>query len=340
MNPHPAGPHTTSVRIDHESAVALAAATARKLARRCDLPGALPEQAAVIASELASNLHKHAVDGVLYVQPLPLGGGLEIMAADRGPGMPEPARCLTDGFSTTGSLGAGLGGVNRIATSFTLRTQAGTGTLACARITLPGEDQAARQEVGVVCLPAVGEQHSGDACAVADTGSVRTAIVVDGLGHGPQASEAAQTAVRAFHRDPGQPLPDVLTIVHRALRHSRGAAVGLLRLTAGRSVAEYCGVGNVRALTVSAHEVHRRLTGRAGVVGLSLPPLSTHVVPLPPGTTCVLHSDGVDARWARSPGLFVLRLPPPLLATALVHRHRITRDDATVLTARPPQRLP
>ncbi|WP_028812863.1 SpoIIE family protein phosphatase [Streptomyces flavidovirens] len=339
---------TTRVPIDHYSAVHLAAATTRSLAEQCRLPGAMPDRAAVIASELASNLDKHARDGALYIQPLPLGGGLEILAVDRGPGMHELHRCLTDGYTTTGTMGAGLGAVTRIATDFTIRTNTGadtgtvtgtnteTGTLACARIALPDRAQAARQEVGLVCLPADRELHCGDACAVVDTDEVRTAIVIDGLGHGPHAAEAAQTALRSFHAVVDRPLPHVLTAIHRSLRRTRGAAVGLLRLEPER--AEYCGVGNVRAVALSPHQVHHRLTGRPGVVGWNIPAPQSHYFPLDAGTTAVLHSDGIDSRWTHTPSRFLLRLPPSLLVGAVAHGHRSTRDDAAVLAARPHQR--
>ncbi|MER6216174.1 hypothetical protein [Streptomyces sp. NPDC001674] len=327
-------PATRRVRIDHHSAVHDAAETARSLARECGLPGAMPDQAAVLASELAGNLDKHAVDGSLYLQPLPLGGGLEILAADRGPGMAELERCLTDGYTTKGTLGAGLGAVRRIATDLTISTRAGTGTLICARLTLPDAREAARQAVGLLSLPAANEDDCGDAAAVTDLGGPRTAAVVDGLGHGPDASEAAQAAVRTFRTHAERPLTEIMTAMHRTLRHTRGAAVGLLRLAAAE--AEYCGVGNVRAVAIGPDEVHHRLTGQPGTVGWRMPTPRTHGFPLSgAAATVVLHSDGIDLRWAHTPPPRLLRLPAPLLAAALVHGYHRTRDDATVVAAQP-----
>ncbi len=329
---------TAHIAVDHYSAVHLAAETARAVAGRCGLPGALPDQAAVIASELAGNLANHATGGSLFIQPLPLGGGMEVVAADHGPGISALQQCLTDGYTTGNTLGAGLGAVKRIATDFTIRTQPGTGTLVCARLTGPEATPPAGQEVGAICLPADREQLSGDAYAVVDQGTVRTALVVDGLGHGPQAAEAAQTAIRAFHRAPDLPLPALVTALHRALRRTRGAAVGLLRLHPGR--AEYTGIGNVRVLTLTPLDVGHRLSGQPGIAGLNMTPPQVRAFPLPPGTTAVLHSDGIDQRWAQSPSPFVRRLPPHLLAASIAHSHRLTRDDATMLAARPSQRLP
>ncbi|MFJ4778089.1 SpoIIE family protein phosphatase [Streptomyces sp. NPDC088762] len=326
-------PATRHVRIDHHSAVHDAAEAARSLARQCGLPGAMPDQAAVLASELAGNLDKHAIDGSLYLQPLPLGGGLEIMAADRGPGMPELERCLTDGYTTKGTLGAGLGAVRRIATDLAISTRTDSGTLICARLTLPDEREAAREAVGILSLPAANEEQCGDAAAITDAADLRTAAVVDGLGHGPEAAEAAQAAVRTFRATAERPLTEIMTAMHRTLRHTRGAAVGLLRLNAGE--AEYCGIGNVRAVALSPNEVHHRLTGQPGTVGWRMPAPRTHGIPLTAATTVVLHSDGIDLRWAHTPPAHFLRLPASLLATALVHGYHRTRDDATVVAAQP-----
>ncbi len=137
---------------------------------------------------------------------------------------------------------------------------------------------------------------------------------------------------------PDEPLPVIVDTIHRALRHTRGAAVGLLRLHPGR--AEYCGIGNIRALALTRHHVHHRLAGQPGVAGMNIPAPQVRDIPLEPGSTAVLHTDGIDHRWAHAPSPFLLRLPPPLLAGALAHGHRLTRDDSTVLAAAAHQRLP
>jgi hypothetical protein len=291
----------------------------------------MPDQAAVIASELASNLDKHAHDGTVHLQPLPLGTGLEIVATDRGPGMADLQQCLSDGYTTTGTLGSGLGAIRRMATDFTVHTEVDRGTLVCARLALPGTVPA---PVATVCLPVEGEHLSGDAVAVEDTPDGRTVLVVDGLGHGDAAAEASHTAVRVFRAAPDKPLPDLLTGLHRALRHTRGAAVGALRLRPG--YAGFCGVGNVGGALVAQGLAGQRLMSLPGIVGLNGTAPRLQVFALPPGAAAVLHSDGVGTGWAAGRDADpVLRLPAPLLAAKIMRDHRRIRDDATVAVARP-----
>ncbi|MFJ8821881.1 ATP-binding protein [Streptomyces sp. NPDC102467] len=319
---------TAHVAVDHSSAVHHAATLARDAARAGGLGDTVAERAAVLTSELAGNLLRHAVGGAVYVQRHPQGGGIDVIAIDRGPGMASPDRSMVDGYSTAGSLGAGMGAARRLADELTLRTLPGVGTLICARFHAPGAVPA-RADVGLLCLPLRGEEECGDSAAVADAPGGRTALVVDGLGHGAEAAEASAAAVRVFHEGPERPLPELLTAMDRALRGGRGAAVGLLRLRPGS--AEHCGIGNVRLLLVGHDGVGSRAVGQPGVVGWNMPRPLPRSLPMPETSAAVLHSDGIAARWADTATPFLLGLPPRLLAAALGHGHRSARDDATAL---------
>ncbi|WP_369199514.1 SpoIIE family protein phosphatase [Streptomyces sp. PU-14G] len=339
--PAPDHPPTAQVRIDHYSAVHLTADLARQTARRCGLGGSLPDRAAAVASELASNLDKHATDGIVYLQPLPRAEGLEVVAVDRGPGMRHLQRCLTDGYTTTNTLGTGLGAVRRVADTFVIRTQVPDGTAASARLTAPGRParqptaEAGREgrfpegEIGWVCLPAEREEACGDGVAVEATAEGLTAVVVDGLGHGEAAARATRAALRTFRGAPGRPLTALMEETHRALRHTRGAAVGLVRLESGRL--HFCGVGNIRVVVLDPGLPPRRIESRPGIVGWNLPTPRTSTAELGAGRLALLHSDGIEARWSHAPSPFVTRLPAPLLPAVLAHRHRRLRDDASAL---------
>ncbi|MDI5980743.1 hypothetical protein QDK53_31400, partial [Amycolatopsis magusensis] len=65
------------------------------------------------------------------------------------------------------------------------------------------------------------------------------------------------------------------------------------------------------------------------------PPATVRPVELPPGTTVVLHSDGISGDWLPA-ATTSAGLVPSLLAGSLVHRHRVTRDDSAVLAVKFP----
>ena len=86
-------------------------------------------EVALVATELATNLVRHAGGGELLVRPLTRGGdaGLEIVALDRGPGMADVGEALRDGYSTAGTKGAGLGAVRRLSDRFEVVLDTGRG---------------------------------------------------------------------------------------------------------------------------------------------------------------------------------------------------------------------
>ncbi|MFD5158552.1 SpoIIE family protein phosphatase [Streptomyces hawaiiensis] len=117
-------------RVAAEGAAALAGLDERRTAA-----------AALVATELATNLLKHAEGGQVLVDvvapPLPRGEEsrvVQIVAIDHGPGIADVPAAVRDGFSTTRSLGAGLGTCLRLADDFSLHTTPGRGTVAVARV--------------------------------------------------------------------------------------------------------------------------------------------------------------------------------------------------------------
>jgi serine/threonine-protein kinase RsbT len=87
------------------------------------------------ASELATNILKYARRGSLRVRRLVevARSGLEIVAEDRGPGIPDVEKALQDRFSTSGTLGLGLPGVRRMMDEFEIRSTPGRGTRVLVR---------------------------------------------------------------------------------------------------------------------------------------------------------------------------------------------------------------
>ena len=124
------------VHVTEEHHVALARQAAVALAEEIGLKRVLVYHVATGVSELANNLFSHATrGGRITLAALRREGeiGIEVVAEDDGPGIPDVERALQGGFSTSGGLGGGLPGVRRQMDEFEIRSTVGVGTRIVAR---------------------------------------------------------------------------------------------------------------------------------------------------------------------------------------------------------------
>lgn len=287
-------------------------------------------QLSLIVTELGSNLMRHAVGGQLWIAFNPAWQEVEVIALDRGPGMPDVQSSLTDGVSTgSGSPGTGLGAVRRMASDFDVHSSP-AGTLVLARMRPGG---VARPPIGArlgaVCLPAPGETHCGDGWALAEQEGEVALLVSDGLGHGPEAAAASRAALAAFANAPFTPLPGLMALVHQAMQGTRGGAVFAAHVPVD-AVLRYSGAGNILGRVFSGVFDQGLITphGTAGVQ-MRRTEASTHA--LPRHALVLLHTDGVASRWPSAPLVALLPRNPTLLAAALAWTHTRGRDDTTVV---------
>jgi serine/threonine-protein kinase RsbT len=82
------------------------------------------------ASELARNMRIYGGGGLARLESLEDGRrrGLRLTFEDKGPGIPDVAKALTDGYTTGTGLGLGLGGARRLMSDFVITSRAGEGT--------------------------------------------------------------------------------------------------------------------------------------------------------------------------------------------------------------------
>lgn len=294
---------------------------------------------AIVATEAATNLVKHATDGEMIVREVHRGArrAVEILAIDRGPGIARLADSMRDGYSSAGSPGTGLGAIARMSSRFDITSTPGVGTLLWAEMW----DDASRPadevvEVGAVCLAIPSEHETGDAWALTSRAGACRLLVADGLGHGPEAAAAADAAVALFERDTELAPAHMLERAHAALRATRGAAVAVAELDLERGVVRFSGVGNVAASVVSAGG-SRSLVSMNGTVGHVMSRAREFQEPFPEGAYLVMCTDGISNRWdvGAMPGL--LSRHPALVAAAIYRDHGRPRDDSTVVVLRAPR---
>jgi anti-sigma regulatory factor (Ser/Thr protein kinase) len=322
--------------VDEPSKVGEARRITRTLARRLGFDETESGRVTLIATEMATNLHKHSRGGVLILRGLEGRDsvGIEILALDRGPGMADVGRCMADGFSTAGSPGNGLGAIVRLSSSFDIYSSTETGTAMMVRFqrkTASGPCGGGMQ-LGVVNVPLAGEVVCGDAWAVDEQRGRVVAMMVDGLGHGLLAADAAREAVECFRRHAGESPDLILRSAHESLRKTRGAAMAIASLELDRREVRFAGIGNISGVILSARgQKSTGMVSHNGIVGHNVRKVQEFIYPWPADSLLVLHSDGLGTHWqvGRYPGLAARH--PCLVAGVLYRDYRRERDDVAVL---------
>lgn len=190
-------------------------------------------------------------------------------------------------------------------------------------------------EWSVASRPAPGEAISGDWHVIAPSRHGFLVAVIDGLGHGEQATAAARCAGDVLVANPDRPVIELIQRCHTALRATRGAAMTVVDLNLQERIATALGIGNVEAVFVRADPpsggTRESVLLRNGVVGYQLPPLQTSLVPVAPGDLVVFGTDGLREDFGDR--LSTGDSLPQLVERILIQSCRGT-DDALVLACR------
>jgi negative regulator of sigma-B (phosphoserine phosphatase) len=187
---------------------------------------------------------------------------------------------------------------------------------------------------GVAGRPLPGESESGDLHVALDLSGGLLLAVIDGLGHGPAAAEAARTVAATLRANASELLPDLMRICHDESKGSRGVVLTVARIDAGGTLS-WLGVGNVTGLlwrrNGAAFAIRSMAPLARGVLGSHLPPLHEKQIGLLEDDTLVLCSDGIIDAEQWTP---VLLAEPTDAAGALVIQRGRPDDDALALVGR------
>jgi anti-sigma regulatory factor (Ser/Thr protein kinase) len=295
-------------------------------------------QVAIVVTELGTNLLKHAGGGEILARSLECHGirGIEIVAVDSGPGMEDIAHCRKDGVSTVHTAGTGLGAVERLAHMMDIVSWPGRGTAVMARLWQQEVPSCPKRPflVGAVCLPMHPDEPCGDAWAVEQEGGRAVVLVVDGLGHGLDAAQAAHAALDVFAEHWRRSPAEVMARLHGGLRVTRGAAALVVELNRGSGQARACGMGNIFGRIIGATG-ERTIVSWPGIVGFQAPRLREEVLPMGPDDVVVLASDGIRTHMDLDAYPGIWQHHPSLAAAILFRDFSRRRDDTTVVVLQP-----
>jgi anti-sigma regulatory factor (Ser/Thr protein kinase) len=321
--------------VHHQAEVGSARQLAMDCAESLGFPHEVCARMALVASELATNLVKHAHGGQVVLTPLNEDDrkGLQIETLDNGPGIADINEALTDGFSTSGSCGYGLGSVNRLMDELDIRSQRNQGThVTCrkwlrdySRSTLP-----CPVDIGVASRPKPGFDLNGDDFVIQRWEQCVLVGVIDGLGHGEPAHKASKAARVYVENHFDQPLARIFAGTGFACRGTRGCVMALALLDWGRGTLQFASIGNIEARVIS-RSGPLNFNVRRGIIGLNAPePMVTHH-DWEPENLLLLHSDGIPTHWSWEDLPELTEQPASEVARGVLRALAKDIDDATAL---------
>lgn len=318
---------TTIVSIQDSSQIAVGRRVAAELARNIGLDEKQASAVSVVAVELGNNLLQHAGGGNLYIRYTEPIGALDLAAVDHGKGMPNVDRCLDDGFSTASTPGLGLGAIRRFAARFGAHSLLARTTVVAARMT----EIKPYPDFSVINTAIHGETLSGDSWGLSGDGN--TFLVVDGLGHGIFAAEAARQAVSTFHRHQNLPPARLIELMHAALRSTRGAAASIAMIHPATRVIEFAGIGNVGCMLLGKSKT-QNFVSHNGTLGHQMRRVQQFSYSYEPGDLLLMQTDGLATQSKLGFPSSLLAQPPIVIVPFLFSEQVRGRDDATLLVNR------
>lgn len=119
-----------TIQIEREVDIIAARQAGRQMAGQLGFSATDQTLIATAISEVARNMLIYAQRGEIHIEKLTDGlrTGIQVIAADEGPGIENIDLALRDGYSTKNSLGLGLPGARRLMDDFSLASEPGRGT--------------------------------------------------------------------------------------------------------------------------------------------------------------------------------------------------------------------
>jgi len=320
------------IPITDESSVGEARRRSQLVAQRLGLDETRSGELTLLATESSRNVLVHGGGGQLVISAMKSEGHrvAQILAMDQGAGIANIAQAMTDGYSTAGTMGGGLGAMKRMATTLEVFTGR-HGTIVLLEV-----GEAVRRgdlRIAGLAVPYPGERLCGDAWAFHETGERMVVLLADGLGHGREAAEAAQEAIATFRKRQELAPGEILGFLHDALKKTRGAVAAVAEIRPGDRVVTYAGIGNIAASVIGGG-ASRSLVSHNGTLGMVTSRIQEFRVPWSADGVLVLHSDGLQSKWDLSSYAGLAARHPAIIAAALLRDFRRQRDDASIVVVK------
>ncbi len=297
----------------------------------------------IVAAEMALNLLKFGERNREFLwKAFQYKGeaGIEILTLDKGPGIRSISQAMEDGFSTSGTAGEGLGAIQRQSDFLEIYSIPGQGTVVLSRIfvnaNFPQKDQPFNIAALSVAKP--NETLCGDGYFIdyRPEKEVFKILLLDGLGHGPGAHEAAQAAIEIYAGLTDCSPQQALKEIHEQIKRTRGAVGMALKFNFKNDMLSCCGVGNIAGKLMGYTSV-KHFPSSNGIIGHVMSSRNQdQEIQWEKNHLLVLHSDGLISRWDLSKYLQVQKYDPAILAACLYRDYNRGNDDTSIIISKYP----
>ncbi|PWB22628.1 SpoIIE family protein phosphatase [Flavobacterium sp. HTF] len=330
----------SSYKIEDRSLVAFIKREIHNLALQLGFSTHRAAETDIIVAELTSNLIKFAGGGeLLYRCTQMLGRNeIEIYCIDNGTGIENVAKIMNDGYSTSKTLGHGMGSIKRLSNDFQVYSMKGWGVVQYIKICESADLDIIPNPAGLnyaaLSVNYPGENVCGDGYHIKYSANGFKIFVGDGLGHGANAHDAVEIAIKAFQRSTAEDSAEILKEINDAVKKSRGLVATVAAVDYKSESWNICGVGNINTRIYRGLE-NKTYSPYNGILGLNIPrTMNSTVVPYLKHQIIVMHSDGLRTRWNLNDMMSIIKQSPGVIASSLYKDNMRGTDDATVLVGK------
>jgi len=341
-----------SLQIENNSDIGVCRRKAVLFAKGLGFDEVKTGEVAILTTELVTNVIKYGGGNGHFVlfrmQDIQGHKGLEIWCCDYGKGISNMPQVFKDGYSSGNSLGVGLGSARRLSDEFEINPEPLPDVL---NLVIPRYEMVKtyirackwlpdtrwigvnkKLIIGAASRPKPGENFNGDNYVICHLSeNISLAAVIDGLGHGKEAHVASQSAKERILLNPDLPLNTLMEQIHRSLRGTRGATVGITRLDTELNKVDFIGIGNIEGQILSSIK-KQNFTSLGGIVGHNMRTPRIFEYNFERGSNISMYSDGITSRWQNN-GI-EWQKQPQQIAEHILNNHARINDDATILIIR------
>lgn len=310
------------------------------MAKIADMSEEASGRLAIISNEMSTNILKHSKSkGKILIRMIDTKKniGIEIISLDKGIGIKNITNALRDGYSTAGSMGTGLGAIKRLSDQFDIYSNVGTGTVMISRVLRSSEKLNCKNvyehDISAISVPKSGQVVCGDDWFVEDFQGKKVVLLLDGLGHGEGASEAAVKAVSVFINNVNLSVEDIVYKLHEGLKGTRGAVLAVALLDSVNKTIKYAGIGNICARIIN-NNLKQNLISHDGIVGENVTIVQEYTYCWPEDSLLIMNTDGlvVNNFFDNYPGLLNRSVS---IISGVIYKDCVRgNDDSTIMVIR------